>query len=550
MIFLKILNTNRSATVKHLKEKLSSLKQFSSVNTSTQFRLAPSIIHQRKNKFSYMKQLNNKAVLFAITILIANLFFVQTSFAQITTGVTSVGPGEGFSNTGADGSGIGSVSWSNPGNVISNDNSYATATVTSSSASHYLQATNYGFTIPTEATIKGITVTVGRFGSSSSSGIIDNSIKLIKAGSIVGSSLASTSTWSTSEAVATYGGATNLWGNTLTPADINSSNFGVALSVKTNSSSNRTASVDYMTIAVTYSGTYKSQFISMDAGSSAWCQGETRTVSITVKNNGTLTWTTGWPQINLGVKWNTNNTIWDDYHVRTSANNLAPGATGTFSFTIQASNATGGPTYTTPLSAGTNNLTFDVVDELISWFAGNGGGTGPGNSVFTSSSQTISAPGTTATVGGTQNICGNLTTLSLGGNTPTTGTALWSQTGGPGTTTFSGGSTGSSTATASLSGTYNYTWTITNGGCSSSASVLVNYLTLPAAAATKTDISCFGANNGTIVITGSGGSGTFSSYSVNNGSTYQTGNTFNNLSVGSYKVRVKDTNGCESRSVQ
>ncbi len=90
---------------------------------------------------------------------------------------------------------------------------------------------------------------------------------------------------------------------------------------------------------------------------------------------------------------------------------------------------------------------------------------------------------TTASVGATQNICGSLTTASLGGNTPTVGTATWTQTSGPGTTTFSAASSGSSTATASVPGTYTYTWTISNGVCTpSSANVTVNYYATPSTA--------------------------------------------------------------------
>ena len=111
--------------------------------------------------------------------------------------------------------------------------------------------------------------------------------------------------------------------------------------------------------------TYKSQFISMSTGSSTWCAGETRTVSVTVKNIGTGTWiSTGPNPFNIGVKWNTNGVNWTDYHVRTSAADLAPGATGTYNFTITASNNAGAG-YTTPLANGNNNLTFDVVEEGI-----------------------------------------------------------------------------------------------------------------------------------------------------------------------------------------
>jgi hypothetical protein len=73
---------------------------------------------------------------------------------------------------------------------------------------------------------------------------------------------------------------------------------------------------------------------------------------VTIKNIGTATWTVGTggtPDINIGVKWNTNGTSWNDYNVRTNANNLAPGETATYTFTIKASNNNG--TYGTDLSA-------------------------------------------------------------------------------------------------------------------------------------------------------------------------------------------------------
>ncbi len=52
---------------------------------------------------------------------------------------------------------------------------------------------------------------------------------------------------------ATYGSASDLWGTTWTPAEINNTNFGVSLSVLNQSGfSSRTASVDYIQITVTY----------------------------------------------------------------------------------------------------------------------------------------------------------------------------------------------------------------------------------------------------------------------------------------------------------
>lgn len=137
---------------------------------------------------------------------------------------------------------------------------------------------------------------------------------------------------------------------------------------------------------------YRVEWISSSLGSSTWCAGESRNVTVTLKNTGTATWTNSGPDVNIGLKWNTNGANWADYYVRVDANNLAPGATQTYTFPITASNRTstaGG--YTTPLAAGTNNLTFDVVVEGNCWFATNSGSCGPGNTVYTSPNQTISA---------------------------------------------------------------------------------------------------------------------------------------------------------------
>ncbi|MEO6550764.1 MAG: T9SS type A sorting domain-containing protein [Ferruginibacter sp.] len=82
----------------------------------------------------------------------------------------------------------------------------------------------------------------------------------------------------------------------------------------------------------------------------------------------------------------------------------------------------------------------------------------------------------TATVGATQNICADLTSYPLGGNIPSFGlTGRWSQVSGPGTTTFSNITSGSSTATASQAGAYVYQWIVSNGTCTASANIMVNF---------------------------------------------------------------------------
>ncbi|SDD73369.1 gliding motility-associated C-terminal domain-containing protein [Pricia antarctica] len=64
--------------------------------------------------------------------------------------------------------------------------------------------------------------------------------------------------------------------------------------------------------------------------------------------------------------------------------------------------------------------------------------------------------------------------------------------------------------------------------------------------ATPTAVTCFGASNGAISIAvNSGGNGPFM-YSIDNGATYVSGNSFQNLAAGTYPIRVRDANLCES----
>ncbi len=91
----------------------------------------------------------------------------------------------------------------------------------------------------------------------------------------------------------------DLWGTTWTPADINASNFGVALSV--NSTNNRIAYVDYMQISVTYTVTVVGSITSLncgagtpvaDYGSSITCVATVTRGSGTFTPSGNVTWTT------------------------------------------------------------------------------------------------------------------------------------------------------------------------------------------------------------------------------------------------------------------
>jgi len=61
---------------------------------------------------------------------------------------------------------------------------------------------------------------------------------------------------------------------------------------------------------------------------------------------------------------------------------------------------------------------------------------------------------------------------------------------------------------------------------------------------TNTPILCSGEAQASITIVASGGEAPFE-YSIDNGTTYQTSDTFVNRPAGSYTIRVRDANNCE-----
>jgi len=94
-----------------------------------------------------------------------------------------------------------------------------------------LKASTYGFLIPTGATIDGVEVRV-RWQQQSATQPFDKVVRLEKSGGS-GDNKATetnlpTSTWETR----TYGGAADLWGLTLTPAEVNDSAFGVSVQLE------------------------------------------------------------------------------------------------------------------------------------------------------------------------------------------------------------------------------------------------------------------------------------------------------------------------------
>lgn len=157
--------------------------------------------------------------------------------------------------TGGNNAGVGTVDWANTGNISLSDNSRATVTLAGNETSHYLTATNFGFSIPTGATILGITAEL-ELGADATFGNGENSIKIIKGGTVQGTEKSTDNTWGAiggTDQTTTYGGTSDLWGLSWTVADINASNFGVAAACDTNGvGAAREGRVDRVQITITY----------------------------------------------------------------------------------------------------------------------------------------------------------------------------------------------------------------------------------------------------------------------------------------------------------
>lgn len=142
-----------------------------------------------------------------------------------------------------------------------------------STESHRLSLTNFGFSIPTGATINGIVVEARV--KNQNAGVDfragDLQVQLIVGGSTSGSDKADATIWGTGTNYGTYiykiwGGASDPWGLTPSVAQINASNFGIALRAKALAGGYMDAAapnIDHVRITVYY--TVASSIIEKDA---------------------------------------------------------------------------------------------------------------------------------------------------------------------------------------------------------------------------------------------------------------------------------------------
>lgn len=152
--------------------------------------------------------------------------------------------------------------WDSTENIYSNDglfsevhlDPYLTCFQSTCYRSRYLTAYNFDFDIPQNATIEGITVDV--FGvPSQNAAVRDCTIVLRRDNSnnVYGNNMAQPQPWNVNNPQHTYGGPTELWGETWIPDDINSPEFGVYVKLYNPTNNSKDVFVDAVEITVTYS---------------------------------------------------------------------------------------------------------------------------------------------------------------------------------------------------------------------------------------------------------------------------------------------------------
>ena len=188
--------------------------------------------------------------------------------------------GPSYASTAVNDAGTGTLAWTTPGNATATDDSKASVALTKNTGiSNYIKATGFGFSVPSNARIDGITVEWEKSDSldGGAGETQDNAVRIVKTDAIGATDLSNVSNWTTTDTFVSYGGVANLWGDTWTAADINGSTFGAAISAKNAKVSGggaaTTAYVDSVRITITYTlptmtvGTTGTQTSTMNTGS-------------------------------------------------------------------------------------------------------------------------------------------------------------------------------------------------------------------------------------------------------------------------------------------
>ena len=107
------------------------------------------------------------------------------------------------------------------------------------------------------------------------------------------------------------------------------------------------------------------------------------------------------------------------------------------------------------------------------------------------------------------------------------------------------GSGATKAPTVSATTTYIVTATDANG-CTATANKTIIGAPALTFTATQINVKCFGGNDGSFEMTGAGGTAPYE-YSKDDAATFQPSNQFLSLPATTYKIAIKDVNGCVTK---
>ena len=142
--------------------------------------------------------------------------------------------------------------WTDYNNAKTQDDADADCAMVLGQFGDYLVGRDFSFGIPGGATINGVEVRYDRWGQDGD--IEDYSVRMWIDG-VAGDEKATVINWSSSDdgSYDLYGGPSDDWGNTLTPAIVNTTTFGCALSPEnTNGIDSRDGHCDHIQMKVYY----------------------------------------------------------------------------------------------------------------------------------------------------------------------------------------------------------------------------------------------------------------------------------------------------------
>lgn len=182
--------------------------------------------------------------------------FSPSSEIPINTG--NVSAGNGINDSGS--SGAGTRNWSNPTNIASSDNAYASLNLLGVGVkTAWLRSNNNGFSLPSTASgcqITGIIGLIERKQTNTGDAVVNDSAVRIfdENGNPVGDNKASSTVWGSTDKVIVYGSSTDDWNAGMTCDGFNSNNSGLGVVAQTilNLGAGGAPAVDEMKLIIYY----------------------------------------------------------------------------------------------------------------------------------------------------------------------------------------------------------------------------------------------------------------------------------------------------------